>query len=438
MTDTTIAGAPGAVDPTSTFDGSMLAAALAHAARGRPVFPCGHGKKPLTEHGFKDASTSAEIISAWWAKWPDALIGMPTGKVSGVFAVDIDQDEAKGKDGEATFATLCNGHGPLPDTVESMTPRGGRHILFRHPGGDTVIPNSASKLGRDVDVRGDGGYIILPPSRLPDGRQYAWEGSSDPNDGVRAAAAPEWLLAQVVAHQSTQDPPAAQAEATGTQIPEGQRNATLASLAGTMRRAGMSETAIRAALHAENSARCQPPLYREEVDAISVSVSRYAAREHDQRQGSRSVPGEARGLTEWLSENLQDTAAERHHRIFVLEPAPPPVLIEGLIPCDVFGLVGPGGIVEVHVCSLDDDSNHLMLGHFPASRVSPRAVPLHQRRGPDGCHELQDSPALRRYALGPRPQGDGRKGFAHRRLDGTPAPLRGSRQDRQPRNHAMG
>ena len=251
-----------------------LEGALAHAARGRPIFPCGADKRPLTPHGFKDATTEQAQIQEWWGRWPTALIGMPTGAPSRVFVLDIDIDPASGKDGEASLAALMNERPPLPDTVESLTPRGGRHLFFRHPGG--TVPCSASKIGPDLDIRGDGGYVVLPPSCLPDGRAYHWEGSSDPDEGSRVAAAPDWLLALVTGPSKAREAPASPGGTDGATVPEGGRNATLASLAGTMRRRGMAGPAILAALLAENEARCRPPLHQDEVAKIAASVERYA------------------------------------------------------------------------------------------------------------------------------------------------------------------
>lgn len=172
----------------------MLAAALAYAAEGVPVFPCiPESKKPYTAHGFHDASTAPEIIRRWWAKWPAAMIGMPTGAASGRDVLDVDMDEAQGKDGEATLAALVAKHGHLPDTQEVLTPRGGRHVYFL---ADPTRPLgcSTSKIGADLDIRGTGGYSILPPSHRADGKAYEWELSSHP-DEAPLAPMPEWLRA---------------------------------------------------------------------------------------------------------------------------------------------------------------------------------------------------------------------------------------------------
>lgn len=252
---------------------SLLSAALDHAARGRPVFPCWADKRPRTPNGFKDATTDPGQIRQWWTRWPDALIGMPTGAPSRVIALDVDNDRDTGRDGDASLAALVAAHGPLPETVESLTPRGGRHLLFLHPGPGHRVKCSTSEIGPALDVRGDGGYIILPPSRLPDGRGYEWEGSSDPEEGHRAAAAPDWLLALVT---EPDHPKPAPVPPSGERIPEGQRNAFLFSLGRSLRAKGLSEAAILAALQAENAARCDPPLDPGEVTQTAASAAKPA------------------------------------------------------------------------------------------------------------------------------------------------------------------
>ena len=96
-----------------------LDAALEIAAGGVPVFPCGANKRPLTPHGFKDATCNDEIISDWWKRWPQANVAIPTGEMSDKVVLDVDMDKAKGKDGENTLAALTAKHGELPKTQKS-------------------------------------------------------------------------------------------------------------------------------------------------------------------------------------------------------------------------------------------------------------------------------------------------------------------------------
>jgi hypothetical protein len=161
-------------------------AALKYVVGGWRVFPCGVDKKPLTPNGFKDATTDPEQIKAWWAKWPGASIGCPTGPdmgKSGAWVLDVDLPE-----GPATLAELEATYGLLPTTVEQQTGSGGRQLFFKWPEGREV-KNSARKIGPGLDVRGAGGYVILPPSGHPSGGIYSWG-----SNGAILAFAPDWLL----------------------------------------------------------------------------------------------------------------------------------------------------------------------------------------------------------------------------------------------------
>ncbi|MDE2098416.1 MAG: bifunctional DNA primase/polymerase [Patescibacteria group bacterium] len=267
---------------------AILKHALAYARKGRPVFPCGADKSPATPNGFLNASTQPELIKAMWANHHDALIGTPTG--NGVIVIDID-----GEEGSKSLDSLSFALSPLPETRETATARG-RHLWFKVP---CAVRNSVEKLAPKVDVRGDGGYVILPPSKHPNGKLYRWTRQGDP-----ASLPQDWLDAIL----SLSTPVSADAE-TGSnvqalrvfteneQIPSGRRNATLASLAGSMRRRGMSYEAILSGLQAENRARCIPPLPEREVERIARSCSRYApdpaASKPADRQPSKPVASSA-------------------------------------------------------------------------------------------------------------------------------------------------
>ena len=175
---------------------SLAAAALDYAAKGLPVFPCSLDKKPLTPSGFKDATTDPEQVLQWWTQHPGASIGMPTGADTGCFVLDVDLP-----DGPATLERLERENGPLPATLEQRTGSGGRHLFFTHPG--WTIRNSARKLGTGLDTRGDGGYIIAPPSPHPSGNQYEWI-TDHP-----IAEAPAWLLEKLTERQSEKPAPIA-------------------------------------------------------------------------------------------------------------------------------------------------------------------------------------------------------------------------------------
>ncbi len=148
---------------------ALLAAALAYAVRGWPVFPCHRDKTPATTHGFRDATTDPDRIRRWWAGHPHDSIGVACGP-AGLVVIDI--DVAKG--GLASWQRLKAAHGIDDETLTSLTGGGGWHLLYRVPERFRGR-NSAGKLGPGVDVRANGGYIIVPPSGHPSGREYVWD-----------------------------------------------------------------------------------------------------------------------------------------------------------------------------------------------------------------------------------------------------------------------
>ena len=162
----------------------LLNAALAYARRGVPVFPCEPGgKRPLTYNGFWDATTETSRIRTWWGSWPAANVGVPTGRRSGLLVLDVDARDG----GFESLAALERRNGPLPETAKARTGGGGVHVFFRYPAGETVR-NSAGALGTGLDVRGEGGYVVVPPSRTQS--IYEWIDRSSP-------AEPSWLLARL-------------------------------------------------------------------------------------------------------------------------------------------------------------------------------------------------------------------------------------------------
>jgi len=166
--------------PTYPWRRPVVPAGLAEAAiaLGLPVFPCKADKSPLTPRGFKDASADPAVIRRMFSVPGAKLIGAPTGAASGVVVVDIDI-----KDGARGMEWLNANSERLPFTRTHKTRSGGLHLLFLAPVG-VHLRNSASRVAPGVDVRGEGGYIIVPPS---DGYQVA-----DPCD---PADMPDWLIA---------------------------------------------------------------------------------------------------------------------------------------------------------------------------------------------------------------------------------------------------
>lgn len=259
--------------------GSLGAAALYYAEQGWPVFPLAVREKiPLLRggNGVKAATTDADQIIRWWTDHPDANIGLATGGPTGLYVVDVD-----GEDGEAALAR----YGALPLVPESTTGKG-RHLLFTLPHGR----NTAGKLGPKIDTRGEGGYIVAPPSIHPDGRRYAWKvpphkaipqplpaamedalasvaGSIVPTDGARGSAV------EVVLHGVT----------------EGGRNQALTEYVGRLLAKGLRELEVLELARGVNATKFAPPLPPAEVEAVVRSV----AATHDRNRGGVRVIGSA-------------------------------------------------------------------------------------------------------------------------------------------------
>ena len=170
-------------------------AARAAMIRGWAVFPV-VGKRPATRHGVHDASTDLEMVSEWWPDGTSRGLALATGQPSGVWVLDLD-----GTGALCDFLELQDGNEVVQGTVSSQT-GGGWHRFFAMPTlGD--VRNSASKLRPGVDVRGTGGYVVLPPSPHPSGACYQWLPGLAPWEAP-VAQAPPWLLALV----SSVSPPA--------------------------------------------------------------------------------------------------------------------------------------------------------------------------------------------------------------------------------------
>jgi putative DNA primase/helicase len=238
---------------------------------GLPVFPCrekpnatGKGiKSPYTANGYTDASTDEQQIRNWWHANPNALIGVPTGQASGILVVDIDQSDVK--DGEASFAELGIGD---PETVQTITQSGGRHIIFKYPDGYDIRNSAGNVLGKSIDVRANGGYVIWAGSRTENGN-YDYRNGYEPNK-IGFKPLPDTLLTMLTA-------PSEKSKLTpllGENIPEGQRNHTLFREGVTLANAGVSDAEVVAHIE-RRSAACDSPLPRSEIIGIQKSALSY-------------------------------------------------------------------------------------------------------------------------------------------------------------------
>ena len=172
----------------------MIDAAQSYVARGWIVFPAPIGEKKSLMSAKNDrlgrkwgATCEPEDVVNYWNKWPNANVAIVTGPQSGIWALDIDTPEGHARDGFASLAALVAQHGPLPETLTAESPSGSRHLYFNWPSAGG-IRNTNNVPGPGLDVRGEGGMVIAPPSAKPDGRRYIWVNSSPVVD------APQWLI----------------------------------------------------------------------------------------------------------------------------------------------------------------------------------------------------------------------------------------------------
>jgi hypothetical protein len=252
------------------------AALVVYLSRGWQLLPCQPlAKRPITARGFRDATDDPARVAAWRRRWPDANWAVATGAVSGVIVIDIDAHHG----GPRALAALEARLGPLPAGPRVRTPHGGSHYFFAYPADGRPIPCSAGRLGPGVDVRGDGGYVLVPPSRVrrADGAiaAYAWQVPPPPVGTPLPELPPTWLAALRATSATVAVGPAFPAPSECDGFADGTRNDSLARVGGLLRRLGLSPAAIERALVALNETLCQPPLPADEVQKLARGLGRY-------------------------------------------------------------------------------------------------------------------------------------------------------------------
>lgn len=282
----------------------MINAAIEYSLRGWPVLPlhsvingkctcskaqnCSSpGKHPLIPNGVLGASTETEKIQEWWSSWPSANVGIATGAGSQFVVLDVDEG------GDESLRELEVKYGSLPSTPKALTGGGGYHLLFKAP--KRSIRNKVA-LAKGLDFRGDGGYIVAPPSRHFSGKSYNWSIDEHPDDVVLADL-PNWLE-NLLSSNGTQT------SVPMSPIVQGTRNTTLTQIAGAMRRKGTGFETIVLALQSENK-RCIPPLEESEIVSIARSISKYPPAS-DIVQRSKSL--ELKAFNTFLDEPDEETA----------------------------------------------------------------------------------------------------------------------------------
>jgi hypothetical protein len=264
-------------------------AALDFAARGFHAFPVPPGTKKShkkAEHSGGrpwGATTDAEELRRDWRRWPEANVGLATGARSGFFVVEADTAAGHGVDGIANLAALIDAHGgEWPETVEALSPSGSWHVWFRWPDGGG-IPTNAGRLAPGVDLRGEGGMVLAPPSAKPGAAEpYRWK---NPPGRFPLADCPPWLLAL--------------ARATGRK-----GGAEPSGHAGP--RIGVADVWARAALATEVGhvfaapAGCRNATLNRAASALGQIVAGGGLEEEDTRDlGARSWDRDARHVASW-------------------------------------------------------------------------------------------------------------------------------------------
>ena len=244
--------------------------------------PAKHPNGRLVPNGCKDASNDPGTVEDWFG-CGQHNVGIATGTVSQIIVLDVDPRH----DGDETLADLEREYGGLLSTWRFHTGGGGEHILFRHPGGE--VKNSAGRLGPGLDIRGDGGYIVAPPSLHITGRRYAISVDHHPDD-IELAVAPDWLLEHVRPNRqgSSTRSPVDLGTLAGRGAVEGQRNDTIARLSGLLLGKRVDPHLCLDLMLAFNDSRCRPPLSDEEVARTVASIARREFLGRKEKKGGRS------------------------------------------------------------------------------------------------------------------------------------------------------
>ena len=234
-------------------------------------------KRPAIPDWTHAATSDTSRFPAWWGKHPDLGMGLLTGR--GIIVIDYD-GPAHGVDGMASLKAWEKANGcELPETIRCNTPGGGFHDYYAT---DERVANGVDLLGGNsgIDVRADGGMVVLPPSKYPDGSAYTWAPGRSPDDIPMAEANADVL--RLVRGKGPRDETGAEADPDGHRrfewpevIAEGARSDTLFKGASSLFAHGLGRDSVSKILHAMNEARCSPPMEAEEVDTIVGSAAKY-------------------------------------------------------------------------------------------------------------------------------------------------------------------
>lgn len=306
----------------------LLSAALQYHARGWSVIPghtlrddgttctCGcsklscssRGKHPrVTWTAYQEAAPSEAQIRTWWTSWPTANVLIITGRVSGLVVIDIDPRHG----GDDSLASL----GRLPDTLTAGTGGGGQHLYYSHP--KTRVIKDGAGLLPGIDVRGDGGYVVAPPSVHNSGGRYTWD-VGQPEEPVAIPPAIDRLLTDRTVGDV---PPSSRRfdleEIFSRGIKDGTRHSTLTQVAGHYAATGASYDMVLMSVLGVNARYCKPPI-EDDREVVRIVDDIYRAEEEQRRfadaiavrleaDGSAKdviIPDERRAMARQLWEEL--------------------------------------------------------------------------------------------------------------------------------------
>jgi len=246
-------------------------------------------KHPMTEHGLKDATKDYKLIIELWDNKPYANVGIATGRISNLVVLDIDPRH----NGDESLKRLEDEYGSLPDTLRVKTGGGGYHFYFSYPKNVKKISNITNLQGYEgIDVKGDNGYIIAPPSIHASGKEYTWENlSGEYPDDMDLAPLPEWLLQLLLNNKRGPN----LKDAKGL-ILEGKRNDGLFRIACSLREKGLTANKLLSKIREINKERCNPPLEESEVVNIVNSALSYPVKKTPRSSKNKLTKSEASHL----------------------------------------------------------------------------------------------------------------------------------------------
>lgn len=243
-------------------------AALDYLSRGWSVIPVRpRSKIPLLRwEEFQSRHATEADVAGWFRAWPQANVGIVTGRISGLAVLDVDPRHG----GEPGLRMLEQAHAGLPATVEASTGTG-RHLYFALP--PVTLPNRVG-LAPGIDIRAEGGMVVAPPSIHPSGATYRWLAGHGPGE-IPVAALPSWLLSLALRHPPGRGHPSTWwRDLLNAGVDEGARNNTIASIAGHLLWHGVDPEVATELLLCWNRVRCRPPLDDTEVVRVMSSITR--------------------------------------------------------------------------------------------------------------------------------------------------------------------